>query len=98
MDIAEFDRNKYFSLATFRKSGATVETPVWFAALGDKLYVMTAGDSGKVKRLRNSSNARMAPCDIRGRILGPSRETHARIVEDRALVARAWQALRRSTA
>jgi len=94
MDISEFDKNRYLSLATFRKSGVAVETPVWFAALGAKLYVFTAGNSGKVKRLRNSTKARISPCDMRGRITGAGRDTEARLIDDEALVARAWGALR----
>lgn len=95
MDISEFDRNRYLSLATFRKSGVAVETPVWFAALGGKLYVFTAGDSGKVKRLRNSPKARISPCDMRGRIEGQGRDTEARLIDDAGLVDRAWGALRK---
>jgi PPOX class probable F420-dependent enzyme len=92
--IGEFDRNRYLSLSTFRKTGVEVKTPVWFAALGDKLYVFTAPDSGKVKRLRNSSRARIAPCDARGNVKGEWRDATARIVDDAALVARAHQSLR----
>ena len=94
MQIAEFDRNRYLSLSTFRKTGVEVKTPVWFAAMGDKLYVFTAGDSGKVKRLRNSSRARIAPCDARGNVKGEWRDATARIVNDADLTARAHKALR----
>src|SRR5262249_12572995 len=62
----DLDRHRYLSLATFRSSGAEVRTPVWFASFGGKLYVFSAGDAGKVKRLRRSSRARLAPCDARG--------------------------------
>jgi PPOX class probable F420-dependent enzyme len=95
MDISEFDKSRYLSLATFRKSGVAVETPVWFAAMGGKLYVFTAGSSGKVKRLRNSPKARISPCDVRGRITGPGRETEARLIDDSAVVDRALGALRK---
>jgi len=77
---AELDRCRYISLATFRASGAEVRTPVWFAAADGKLYVFTAGESGKVKRLRRSSRARVAPCDARGTIVGTWREATARVV------------------
>jgi LmbE family N-acetylglucosaminyl deacetylase len=53
-------RGRYLSLATYRASGAEIATPVWFASVGDTIYVFTAGDSGKVKRLRRSSRARIA--------------------------------------
>jgi hypothetical protein len=95
MEISDFDKNRYLSLATFRKSGVAVPTPVWFAALGGKLYVFTNEKSGKVKRLRNSDVVRIAPCDMRGRITGPARDTHARLVDDLAVVAEAWTALRK---
>ena len=44
MTAAELDRHRYVSLATFRRDGAEVATPVWFADVGDKLYVVSAGD------------------------------------------------------
>ena len=94
MTISEFDRNQFISLATFRKSGVEVKTPVWFAAMGEKLYVFTAGNSGKVKRLRNSSRARIAPCSARGSVKGEWRDATARIVDDAALTARAHKTLR----
>src|SRR5207247_897412 len=76
----ELDRFRYVSLATFRATGAEVRTPVWFAAVSEKLYVFTAGESGKVKRLRRSSRARVAPCDARGALSGPWRDATARLV------------------
>jgi PPOX class probable F420-dependent enzyme len=95
MDISEFDKNQYLSLATFRKTGAAVETPVWFAAEGGKLYVFSGGNSGKAKRLRNSARARIAPCDVRGKVKGPFRDTSARLIDDALLIERAHAALRR---
>jgi len=35
-----------------------------------KLYVYTIGVSGKVKRIRNNPRVKIAPCDMRGRVLG----------------------------
>ena len=84
----------YLSLATFRKSGKAVETAVWFAAADSKLYVFTAGDSGKVKRLRNSARSRVAPCDVRGGVQGDWNDAQTRIVEDPASIERAYAALR----
>jgi PPOX class probable F420-dependent enzyme len=94
MDIAQFDENRYLSLSTFRKTGVEVKTPVWFAAMGNKLYVFTTPDSGKVKRLRNSSRARIASCDVRGNVKGEWRDVTARLFDDADLVARAHKALR----
>jgi len=94
MTVTELDRHRYLSLATFRRSGVEVRTPVWFAAADGQLYVFTSGDSGKAKRLRNSPRARIAPCDARGGVRGAWREATARLVTDRALIARAGDALR----
>lgn len=88
------DDARYVNLATFRKSGARVDTPVWAAPHGGRLYVFVAGDSGKVKRLRNSSRAQVAPCDARGRLIGEWANARAWIVDDVATVDRAYAALR----
>jgi PPOX class probable F420-dependent enzyme len=92
--IGDLDRHRYMSLATFRRSGAEVATPVWFAAADGRLYVFTGGESGKVKRLRHSSRARVAPSDSRGRVLGPWQEASARILTEPASVDKAHAALR----
>lgn len=78
MGFAGFSGQKYLNLETFKKSGEGVKTPVWFAAepsskldSGDaKLYVYTIGVSGKVKRIRNNSSVKIAPCNMRGDVQG----------------------------
>jgi uncharacterized protein len=94
MNAAELDGHRYLSLATLRRSGAAVATPVWFAAEGGALWVVSAGDAGKVKRLRNSPRVRIAPCDARGGLHGAWQDATARLVSDPALIARARAALR----
>jgi len=64
------DQARYISLATFRKSGELVATPVWFAKVGDAYYVFSAGSAGKVKRLRNSGEAQVATCNMAGKLEG----------------------------
>jgi PPOX class probable F420-dependent enzyme len=80
-----FQQNKYLNLESFRKNGQGVRTPVWFA--GDpvsgtpqKLYVYSEADSGKAKRIRRNSRVRIAPCDMRGKLLGDWIEARAEIV------------------
>ncbi len=94
MPIDELDRHRYLSLATFRRSGAEVRTPVWFAAADGKLYVFTAGDSGKVKRLRRSSRSRIAPSDARGQVRGAWRDVTARLLTEPHARERGHAALR----
>jgi hypothetical protein len=93
-DLAAFDRERYMSLATFRRSGAEVRTPVWFAAVDGKIYLFTADESGKVKRLRRSSRARVAPSDMRGAVRGVWWDGAARIVAEPGSIERAHVALR----
>jgi PPOX class probable F420-dependent enzyme len=77
---AEIKEQKYISLATLRKNGIPVPTPVWFGEKDDKLYVMTRSDSGKYKRIRNNPKVRIAPCTMRGKITGPEVAATARIL------------------
>lgn len=70
----------YMSLTTFRKTGKPVATPVWFAEQNGHIYVYTAPNSGKVKRLRNNPRVELSPCTFSGKILGPAVEARARIL------------------
>ena len=88
------DDHRYACLATVRRNGVEVKTPVWFAAADEKLYVFTAGEPGKVKRLRHSPRVRVAPCDARGGVQGAWRDGIGRIVTDARVIARAQGALR----
>ncbi len=85
--LAAFNSQKYLSLETYRKNGQAVRTPVWFAAApGPTLYVYTAADSGKVKRLRRNGEIRIAPCNARGTVAGAWSNARATIVDDDAFV------------
>lgn len=42
-------------LTTYRRSGEGVATPVSITLAGDRLYFVTAADSGKAKRLAHTS-------------------------------------------
>lgn len=77
---AEIHGQRYISLATFRKSGVAVYTPVWFAEDGGKLYCMTNSKLGKCKRIHNNPQVKIAPCTIRGKIIGPEFSATVRIL------------------
>jgi len=79
----EIRGQKYISLATFRKNGDAVHTPVWFGDKDDKLYVMSRSDSGKYKRIRNSPQVRIASCTARGKITGPEFAATARLLPEK---------------
>ncbi|MCU0270415.1 MAG: PPOX class F420-dependent oxidoreductase [Acidimicrobiales bacterium] len=78
--LAALDREAYVCLVTFRRDGRAVPTPVWFAADGDDLVVVTEPTSGKVKRLRNDPRVTVQPCDVRGRVHGTVHDGQARVL------------------
>ena len=91
----ELETASYVSLATFRKTGVRVATPVWAASADGVFYVFSAGEAGKVKRLRNSSEAALAVCDVRGKLKGDWSAATAELIERPEDIEIALQALRR---
>ena len=85
---------KYVSLATYRRNGVEVKTPVWIAEVAGRYYVFSAGDAGKVKRIRASTRVRLAACDVRGNVRSSWIDANARIVVDPALISEVRKALR----
>ncbi|MDQ6915196.1 MAG: PPOX class F420-dependent oxidoreductase [Actinomycetota bacterium] len=86
---------KYAVLVTYRRSGEPVPTPVWFGLdERGRVYTRSLADAWKVKRVRHDPRARVAPCDARGKPLGPAAEGRVRIVpaEEEAHAEEAIQA------
>jgi uncharacterized protein len=79
--LSQFANEKYLNLETFKKDGTPVDTPVWFAQEGDTLFVYSRADAGKVKRIRSNPGARIAPCDVRGKLRGAWVDASARIAD-----------------
>ena len=64
----QFIDQKYLSLETYKRDSTPIQTPVWFVIDNDQLYITTKETTGKVKRLRNNQNARIAVCSMKGDI------------------------------
>ena len=80
--LSQFTNQKqYINLETYKKSGESVRTPMWFVNYKGVTYVSTTGDSGKVKRLRNNSHIRIVPCNFTGQPNGEWIEAEAHIVK-----------------
>ena len=94
-DIKSLEKGSYISFATRKKSGDFVATPVWFAPDGDSYYLFSAGEAGKVKRLRNFSESQIAACTVSGKVTGVWLDTHAYLVDKPADAKKALAALRR---
>jgi len=80
-EIDQFAGAKYLNVETFRKNGAGVATPVWFAENEGLLYIYSLSNAGKVKRIRNNPRVRVMPCDVRGKPKGEWVEGRARILD-----------------
>jgi PPOX class probable F420-dependent enzyme len=93
-DIEFLEGGNYISLATRKRSGDWVATPVWFAPADGSFYVFRAGDAGKIKRLRNFHESRIAPCTMSGTVTGDWTDTSAYVLESVADEKVALQALR----
>lgn len=64
--FADIAKAQYVLLTTFTKDGRPKPTPIWVALDGDRLVVISAEKSWKVKRIRNTSRVTLAVCDMRG--------------------------------
>jgi uncharacterized protein len=80
--LNQFEKQKYLNLETFRKSGESMKTPVWFTQADQTIYVLTMANSGKVKRIRNNGRVNIAPCNMEGKLTGTWVPAQARQVTD----------------
>lgn len=80
--LDQLTKHQYLNIETFRKSGVSVRTPVWFVQDGDTVFVRTVANSGKVKRIRNNRRVNIAPCKMDGALLGDWLSATAREVID----------------
>lgn len=91
--LDEIKSQKYISLETYRKNNQPVRTPVWFVIRDDLIYVVTRSQTGKVKRLRNNQQVKIALCTIKGKITGDWMSGTARILteEEEIMEAVKWR-------
>lgn len=79
--LEELHGKKYISLETMKKNGMPVRTPVWFVISKELVYVITRKNTGKVKRVKNYQDVRIAPCNFSGKIEGNLVSGKAKFVE-----------------
>ena len=68
--LEEIESEKYISVETYKKNGDSVRTPVWFTIKDNQIFVVTRDQTGKVKRLKNNTQVKIATCKIKGSIKG----------------------------
>ena len=78
--VTQIQGHRFLNLTTFRKNGVPVVTTLLFAQANGKIYVWTAKESGKVKRIRHNAMVQIAPSTRLGRPLGLSAAATARIL------------------
>ncbi|BAX93082.1 PPOX class F420-dependent oxidoreductase [Mycobacterium shigaense] len=79
--FADLAKSQYLLLTTFTKDGRPKPTPIWAAADGDRLLVITQGTSWKVKRIRNTPRVTLATCTMRGRPTSEAVEGTATVLD-----------------
>jgi uncharacterized protein len=77
-DFAPLEGSTTALLTTFRRGGEAVGTPLSIVVTGGKAYFVTAGDSGKAKRLAHTDRVTLAPCTLGGKVTGDTVEGRAR--------------------
>ncbi len=89
-------KENYINLATLKRDGTYINTPVWFAQEGESnnYYVYTLKKSGKVKRIRNFSDIKIAVCNFSGKLKGDWINASADLIEDTSLINHAYYLLR----
>ena len=80
--LDEIKSHKCISLETYRKNNQPIKTPVWFVIKNNVVYVVTRSKTGKVKRLENNLQVKIAPCSFKGKIMGNWISGTAKILPD----------------
>lgn len=91
------NKEKYINLSTQKKDGTFVNTPVWFVKEDKKniFYVFSAGEAGKVKRIKNISSVKVAICNVRGDLRGDWLEAEAELVDKEESIRLAYSHFQR---
>ena len=86
------DKEKYINLATQKKDGTFVNTPVWFTKdeQSHDYFIFSAGEAGKVKRIRNFSSVKVAICNFKGDLRGDWVSAQAELIDEEDSITRAY--------
>ena len=86
--------HQYLSLASKKRNGDWVETPVWFAQ--DTLRVMycvSSKNAWKIKRINRFPEVRITPCTVRGAFTGSTQHAVAHVLTEPAQINHAYTVL-----
>jgi hypothetical protein len=91
------NRENYINLSTRKRDGSFVYTPVWFAQEreANNYYVYSLNNSGKVKRIRNFPDVKVAICNFSGKLKGNWVDANANLVDESENIKTAYACLRK---
>ena len=94
------DHEKYLSLSTRKRDGSFVDTPVWFAWERETsnyyMFSLKNGKkAGKVKRIRNFPDVKVATCTFSGQLKGDWTNARAELIDDLQQIEFAYALLRK---
>ena len=91
------NREHYINLSTRKRDGSFVNTPVWFAQEGEtnNYYVYSLKNVGKVKRIRNFPDVKVATCKFSGKLKGNWVDAKADLVNETENIKTAYESLRK---
>ena len=92
--FTDLAKSQYILLTTFTKDGRAKPVPIWAAADGDRLLVITEAKSWKIKRIRNTPRVTLATCTMSGRPTSEAVEGTAAIL-DKSQTATVYDAIGR---
>ena len=71
---------RYLNITSFKRDGTGIDTPVWFASDGARLFAFTDLRSAKIRRIRRNPKVLVAPCWPWGQLRGEPRQAHAEVL------------------
>ena len=91
------NKENYINLSTRKRDGSSVNTPVWFAQEGEtnSYYAYSLDNSGKVKRIRNFPDVKVATCNFSGKLKGDWIDANADLVDEPETTKVAYSLLRK---
>jgi hypothetical protein len=89
------NQEHYINLSTRKRDGSSVNTPVWFAQRGktNNYYVYSLDNSGKVKRIRNFPDVKIATCKFSGKRKSDWVDARAELVYESEHIRIAYECL-----
>jgi PPOX class probable F420-dependent enzyme len=82
MNYEQLESEKYISLETYKKNNESIKTPVCFVIKNDLIFIVTGNETGKIKRLKNNQNVKIATCTFKGKIKSEWFEGTAKILTE----------------